>query len=294
MGLQFQWQADRDVKLKTFLKHQRISRSLLVRIKQYGGIWVNGEAVPVTYPVVAGDQITIELPSEGKQEEILPKEGTLEILYEDAHYLIVNKPAGVRTLPVRYHDDTSLASTIKYYYQTQGYEDQVIHPIMRLDGGTSGAVIFAKHQFAHSIMAKEMADKRLAKYYTAWTAQPVSEQAHGLIDLPIGRTEDSIIKRCVRDDGKAAQTEYWLQSETSDGYYQYRLQLHTGRTHQIRVHFSHEGAPLVGDDLYGSNDDVLSHQALHCCQLIFTHPFTQEKLTINAPYPEDLAQLLAE
>ncbi|MCI5775419.1 MAG: RluA family pseudouridine synthase [Aerococcus sp.] len=292
MGLQFQWQVDRSVKLKTFLQHQRLSRSLIVKLKRLGRIWVNDQSVPVTYPLDTGDTVTIELPDEGKQEEILPKAGPLAILYEDQHFLIVNKSAGVHTLPVRYHDDTSLASTIKYYYQTQQYDDQVIHPVSRLDGGTSGAVMFAKHQFAHAVMAQEMANHQLAKYYTAWTERPVAPQPHGVIDLPIGREEGSIIKRRVRDDGKSAQTEYWLKQQTNSGYYQYRVQLHTGRTHQIRVHFAHMGAPLVGDDLYGEGSDIISHQALHCRRLVFTHPFLDQQMTIEAPYPEAFVPLM--
>ena len=151
-------------------------------------------------------------------------------------------------------------------------------------------MMFAKHRVVHAWMDQALREKTIQKKYLALVHDNSTLEAHGFIDAPIGRHEGSIINRCVSEDGKPSLTEYW-KKETLVGAELVEILLHTGRTHQIRVHFSWIGAPLVGDDLYGGvKDELLDRQALHCHSLTFIHPMTKKELIIEAPLPKDMRQ----
>lgn len=148
--------------------------------------------------------------------------------------------------------------------------------------------MFAKHRVVHAWMDQALRDKTIEKKYLAIVHDTAALEDHGMIDAPIGRHEGSIINRCVSEDGKPSLTEYW-KKETLVGANLVEILLHTGRTHQIRVHFSWMGAPLVGDDLYGGvKDEILDRQALHCHSLTFIHPMTKKEITVVAPLPKDM------
>ena len=214
----------------------------------------------------------------------------LTFLYEDEYLLIINKPVGTASIPSKLHPDHSMANRVKGYYKRRGYADQITHVVTRLDRDTTGVMMFAKHRVVHAWMDQALREKTIQKKYLALVHDTSTLEEHGFIDAPIGRNEGSIINRCVSEDGKPSLTEYW-KKDTLDGAELVEILLHTGRTHQIRVHFSWLGAPLVGDDLYGGlKDELLDRQALHCHSLTFIHPMTKKELIIEAPLPKDMSQ----
>ncbi|AMC00062.1 RNA pseudouridine synthase [Aerococcus urinaehominis] len=291
LTVKFTWTATQNVLLKSFLQKQGVSRRLLAKLKYHGGqIKVNNHQCTVRYQLEPGDQVTIVLPKEGKQEIIEPISQPIDILYEDEHLIAVNKPAGYTSIPSQYNPQGSMANILKAYYQHRDYDDQMIHVITRLDRDTSGIMLFARHRFAHAMMDQILQKKEISRQYIAFNRKKLPE-VHGFIEAPITRKTGSIIERQVGPEGKYALTEYQFDQEAA-GINRYRVKLHTGRTHQIRVHFAYQGAPLLGDELYGGQPwQGLNRQALHCHQLSFIHPFTQHPLTIEAPLANDLSQL---
>lgn len=276
--------------VKYFLKEQGISKGLLAKIKFQGGaIFVNQEEQNVLFSLEQNDRVTIVIPNEGEHETMLLDETPIEIVYEDAHLLIVNKPAGVSSIPAQYHPNGTMANRVKAYYRQQQYPNQVIHVVTRLDRDTSGLMLFAKHGFAHAKMDVQLREKKVVKKYQALVAGNIAGlSAHGEINQPIARDLTSLLKRKVAPDGKPARTEYWLAQQNRH-WALVDIQLHTGRTHQIRVHFSAIGCPLLGDDMYGGNMDLgIDRQALHCCQLQFLHPFTQAPMAFDCPLAQDM------
>lgn len=273
--------------LKDFLKARGVSRRLLSQVKQEPGtILVNGQMEKVTKSLNPGDLVTFKLPKEPAHPLIKPVEKKLKIVFEDDYLLVVNKEPGVPTLSNPQNKDQTLANYLTYYYKTQHYDHQRIHPVTRLDKDTSGLIVFAKNGFIHHLMAQLSIDKG----YQALVFGHL-EKSQGIIDLPIGRKPGSIIERQVKSDGRPAQTKYRVL-ETRNNYSLVDINLLTGRTHQIRVHFSHLGHPLLGDDLYGGAMDWMKRQALHAKTLAFDHPITDERVDLQTSLPEDMAQLL--
>lgn len=293
MEFSYEYQKSTSQQVKYFLKEQGISKGLLAKIKFQGGkIFVNESIQNVLYELKAQDIVKIMIPDEGEHETLLLDETPIEIVYEDDHLLVVNKPAGISSIPAQYHPNQTMANRVKAYYKRQGYANQVVHVVTRLDRDTSGLMLFAKHGFAHAKLDVQLREKTLIKKYQALLSGEVGIlEEHGRIELPIGRDMTSIIKRMVSTEGRIADTEYWLEKRT-DELALVDIQLHTGRTHQIRVHFSAIGCPLVGDDMYGGIMDLpLLRQALHCYQLHFRHPFTEEWLDLTCELPQDMKEM---
>lgn len=277
--------------LKAFLKRRQISKRLLSKIKYRGGeLKVNNRPVRVREPLAAGDLVTLVLPKETGSENLSVSGQPIDIVYEDEHYLLLNKPFGVASVPSALYPDDTMASRVKGYIRRQNYYHQTVHIVSRLDRNTSGIMIFAKHALAHSYLDQLLQKQEVYKEYTAFTADRIKQNT-GMIDAPIARSTGSIIERSIDPNGKPSRTEYWL-TKLYDGASQVRVQLHTGRTHQIRVHFAHIGHPLLGDTLYGSSrPQLIDRQALHCSKIIFKHPFTEKQLSVKAPLPKDLKDL---
>lgn len=280
---------------KIFLKEQGISRGLLAKIKFQGGkIEVNESVENVLFKLSLGDRVKVTIPDELEHETLLVDDKPLEILFEDEHYLVVNKPAGVASIPSQYHPNGTMANRVKAYYKAQGYKNQVIHVVTRLDRDTTGLMLFAKHGFAHAMLDQELRQKKVVKIYQALVGGHVeSLSEHGKIDQPIGRDLSSILKRTIVETGQQAETEYWLLKRQADQAL-VNIQLHTGRTHQIRVHFESIGCSLLGDEMYGGNmDQGIERQALHCCQLNFVHPFSKEYMELRSPLADDMKKIAA-
>ncbi|MFZ2348292.1 MAG: RluA family pseudouridine synthase [Lactococcus chungangensis] len=282
--------------LKTLLKQHGISKNLLAKIKFDGGdLWVNGVKQNAIYSVSEGEVISIHIPAETATVTLKQQEMPLTIVYEDDHFLVLDKPAGVASVTGVNYPDSTMSNYVAGYLKAQDYENQKVHVVTRLDKDTSGLMLFAKHGYAHSLLDKMLQKKSVTKRYFALvhTSEKLEQSAE--IQLPIGRKEGSIIERAVVDvehpTAKFAHTSYEIV-RSQPHFTLVDIQLHTGRTHQIRVHFAHLGAPLLGDDLYGGKRDKMSRQALHCHFLSFKHPFTDEMIVLESSLPRDMRLLL--
>lgn len=274
--MKFSFTADRRAKVKTFLKSHDVSKALLAKVKFKGGnIWVNGVEQNAIYLLDVGDVVTIEIPDEESHETLTPIKHDLNIVYEDEHFLIINKPHGYASIPSILHSNT-IANFVKNYYVERDYPNKQVHIVTRLDKDTSGLMLFAKHGYAHARLDKQLQQKTIQKRYYALVSGQGQLPDEGEIIALIARPDDSIITRCVHPSGKYAHTSYKVVARYGDVAL-VDIQLHTGRTHQIRVHFSHIGFPLLGDDLYGGRMDCgIQRQALHCHSIRFLDPFTSE------------------
>lgn len=297
--MQFEWRYEHDasIPVKHFLKQQGVSRRLLTAIKFDGGqICVNGQERTVRHTLQHGDVVRIITPNEGTQDIIKGVDMPIDVLYEDDHYIAVNKPTGVASIPSFNHPMYSMANRIKGYYEKKGYANQVIHVITRLDRDTTGVMLLAKHRFAHAMVDEQLKERTVDKRYIAIAQKPNQLETQGFIEANIARLPDTIMIRTVGENGEGqyALTQYQLLQSLSEANV-YAIKLHTGRTHQIRVHFNYKEATLVGDDLYGAKEDaIMKRQALHCEQLTFYHAFTQQQVTIHAPLPEDMVRYIKE
>lgn len=279
-------------RLKEFLKDKGVSRRIIGRVKFHGGSFVvNDEEVRVRKELVRGDQVALKLPIEEPNPNLSETYKPFEIIFEDEHYLLLNKPADLISVPSAAHLGDTVASRVKAYYLEKDYRHKVVHVVTRLDRYTSGTMLIAKHTLAHSMMGTLLEKQTLEKHYEAIVHGHVAAE-HGFIDAPIARSPHSIIEREVGADGKPSVTEYKVLQYLDNDMTHVQLSLHTGRTHQIRVHMAHLGHPLVGDDLYGGSKELIDRQALHCRSNGFVHPFSGEYLKIEAPLPTDMQQLI--
>lgn len=206
------------------------------------------------------------------------------VFYEDEYLLIVNKPAGMLVHPTVKEDGSTLYNYVAHYYKQQGLLHN-IHPVSRLDRNTSGLVIFAKEPRIQFLLSQQEVIK---KYLGIVTGTLPADS--GIIEAPIARKEGSIIERCVSPNGKYARTDYKLISRR-EHLSLLELQLHTGRTHQIRVHMAHIGCPLYNDNLYGTPGPQSRH-ALHAYYLGLNHPATGIFLEISCALPNDLFKII--
>jgi 23S rRNA pseudouridine1911/1915/1917 synthase len=263
-----------NVQVKKFLEHIGCSRTLLRKVRVNNSIFVNGINVKNYDYVNKGDELIIKF-NEELNPEFEVNEMDLDILYEDEYLLIVNKPDGLASQPSRKHQNDNLISVVKNYYLKSNI-DSNIHLVNRLDYSTTGIVIIAKLGFVHF----EMTKIDILKKYLCVVEGEMDEK-EGSIRLPIKRMIAHDIRRCVAEDGQASVTHYKVLKE-EDNRSLLEVTLETGRTHQIRVHMSHLGHPLIGDSLYGQEGEFLM---LHCFQIKFIHPLTKELIDIiNYPF----------
>ena len=274
--------------------HFNFSRKSLTKVKNAKGIYLNGEPVYVTQRAYEGDMIQIYVLEE-TSEFIEPQSIPLDIVYEDQDIVVVNKPSGIVVHPTKSHPDGTLANGLLYYWQMKGQSFR-FRPVHRLDKDTSGLLVIAKNQYAHHKLALQLFDRSLKRIYRAIVHGYVNEEK-GIIDGPIIKDPDHATRRMVEirpdSEAKTAITFYRTVERFSDSSL-VELQLETGRTHQIRVHMSWIGHPLIGDELYGgkTGNGYLNRQALHAYQLNFYHPISNELLSFNAPLPEDMQSFL--
>ena len=220
-----------------------------------------------------------------------PEHLPLKIVYEDEAILVIDKRAGMATIPSIHHPSQTVATAVLAYYERRNIPFTV-HIVTRLDRETSGLVLVAKHRYSHSLLSMEQINGSIERGYDA-IVEGVLEQPDGVIDAPIGRKEGSIIERTVRADGKKAITHYETVQQTKT-HSLINVKPETGRTHQIRVHFSFIGHPLAGDDLYGGSRDIINRQALHCSTIRFLHPLTKKRMEFHASLPNDMTGLFSD
>ncbi len=259
------------ITVKEFVKTQGLSATLIKKVK-LGGIFLNGQTVTVRAEVKNGDEIKIVFPRV-ENESIVPMQIPLKIIYEDEYILAVDKPANMPTHPSRGNSLPTLANAVIGKYGT----DFVFRSINRLDRDTSGIVLIAKDPISANRLSTYMKQGRFHKSYTCTVCG--IPKSRGTIDAPIRREAEDTIKRIVAPDGKRALSEYEVIAKHGDRAV-CKVTLHTGRTHQIRVHMAHIGHPLVGDFLYGNRES--GTYDLRCTELSFPHPLTGEIIELRA------------
>ncbi|RXZ80098.1 RluA family pseudouridine synthase [Paenibacillaceae bacterium] len=283
-----------------------VSRKLMSRLKETEeGITLNGKRVYTSQHAQAGDLLVIRMERE-QSDDILPQPMALNIVYEDAHLLVIAKQAGIIVHPTHGHYTGTLANGVVHHWQERG-EKVRFRPVHRLDQETSGLVAIAKNPYVHQQLSEQMQRGEIEKRYCAFT-RGVPESADGTVNEPIDRDPAEPHVRIVTPDGYPSITHYETIRTYGDRQASLvRLQLETGRTHQIRVHMQYIGCPLLGDKMYGHRlgDDEgigaavraavvesgLDRQALHAEYLAFVHPYTKERVAFQAELPEDLARL---
>ncbi|MCD7723552.1 MAG: RluA family pseudouridine synthase [Clostridiales bacterium] len=267
--------------IKHFLYDFGVSSALLIKLKNTPGA-ITLENVPARAIdlLKAGDRLKISLPETGAKAA--PADISLDILYEDEDIAAVNKPPGMPVHESRNHRGDALSNAFAFHTKSNA----AFRAVYRLDKNTSGIVLLAKHALAAAKLAG-----RVKKDYYAIAAGKIT--AGGEICLPIKREAQSIIKRCVAPGGESAVTKYEVIS-CGDTSTFLKINLETGRTHQIRVHFSAIGHPLLGDDLYGASLQKIKRQALHCKDIYFNHPVTGQNMHISCPFPADFRAAAAE
>ncbi len=286
---------DANKKIYTFLKEHHFSRQVIVELKrQAESILVNGEWVHINHVLNEGDLLKVTLREVASSEGIVPNDIPVDIIYEDEDLLVVNKPSGMPIHPSLNHYEGTLANALVSRYDLPD-DNFVFRCINRLDKDTTGLTIVAKNMISGAILSNMMKTREIKREYLA-IVEGIPAPLTGTINAPIARIDDSLITRCVNfEKGEHAVTHYrTLSSHVYDNkdISLVSLILETGRTHQIRVHMSHIGHPLIGDYIYNPDSNIISRQALHAHRLTFTHPITGKVMDLTAPLPEDMTTIL--
>lgn len=260
------------------LKAMGISRRVIISLKRSGGLIRGGAVLRTIDTVHAGEEIILRLEDESGCVAANPRLSA-QVMYENEDVVVYNKPPFMPVHPSQRHHDDTLANLFAAQFPGLPFR-----PINRLDRNTSGLCVCAKNQLAAAALAGS-----LEKVYFAVTD---SAPPGDTINAPIGRLGTSVIERCVTPEGKPAVTHF--RKIAGERRSLLRITLETGRTHQIRVHMAYVGSPLCGDDMYGGDCSGISRQALHCGEVSFSHPISGEHITVTAPLPEDMAQLLTK
>lgn len=298
-------ESDSDQRIYDFLCHHGYSRHIRTWLKQHpGSVRLNGEEALFYFPLKNGDLLEISLEKEHPSENIVPVDLPIHIIYEDEDLMVIDKPADMPVHPSIGNYENTLANAAAWYFHRQDIPF-VFRCINRLDRDTTGLLILAKHMLSGAILSDQMKKRAIHRTYLAITEGKTDPA--GTIDSPIGRTDQSLILRQVdHENGDSACTHYlqkcWhpktFYPETlpvpQDGLSLVQLQLETGRTHQIRVHMTSIGHPLIGDTLYNPETALMNRQALHSYRLAFTHPVTGVSLEFTSPLPEDMAEFFPD
>jgi 23S rRNA pseudouridine1911/1915/1917 synthase len=281
-----------ELQIKELLRSNfKLSSRLNKKIKRESLILLNGVSVKTYLLPKAGDILSVSMPNE--TSNFIPEPIPIEIIYEDDNLMAINKQPGIVVHPTKGHPSHTIANGVMKYIldSNQSFKIRFIN---RLDMDTSGILVVAKNSHIQDDFTKQMSNNKIEKKYLA-VVKGVVEEDDGIINLPIGRPDIEKVERSVifDDTGVASITHYKVIERYKIGYTLVELLLKTGRTHQIRVHMSHIGHPVVGDHLYGgSNVLLIERQALHAHKLSFFQSITNKTLELEAPIPEDIAQLI--
>jgi len=282
-------------KVDTLLrKRLHLSGTVIKRIKWLeDGILVDGVRVNTGFVPRQGQVLSVRLSDPERRSGVVGAPGELDIVYEDEDIIVLNKAPGVSVHPGPGHYNDTLGNFLVDYYEKTGQTSD-FHPVHRLDRGTSGLLVSAKHPHAQERLKLQLHTPDFRRTYLA-VCEGVPEPPSGVIDAPLGPKPGSLVEQMVRPDGKSARTRYQVV-KTLGGRSLVRLELDTGRTHQIRVHMAYSGNPLTGDFLYSGREDktLIARPALHSWRLSFRHPIFDRKLNFTCPVPKDMEGLLHE
>ena len=271
-----------------------LTRSQATRLIESGEVAVNGRAVGKSYKLAGGEDIAVTLP-EPEPVEAVPQDIPLDVVYEDADVIVVNKPSGMVVHPAPGHPDGTLVNALLYHCAgTLSGIGGALRPgiVHRIDRDTSGLIIAAKNDAAHQYLSAQLADHTLARTYECIVVGALRED-RGTVDAPIARHPTGRKRMAVVAGGREAVT-HWEVIARYPGYTHVRCRLETGRTHQIRVHMAYIGHPILGDTVYGAKKEVpgLTGQCLHAVGLRFLHPRTHEVVELSCPLPEEFTRML--
>ena len=266
-----------NVKPLIFLSRKGVSDEIIKKVK-FGGIFVNGTVLKDANEMLfCGDKVKIVLPPDKPNPYIVPINAPLDVIYEDQYIIAVNKPKGMLTHSSKHNQTASLEQVVCGYFSPQPF---TFRGVNRLDKDTSGIVLIAKDAYTASLLGEQIKKGGIQKTYSALVVgKPPSE--HFIIETPIKRLSPNSMKRTCAQDGKPAKSECSLVQSLNDGKSIIDVRLHTGRTHQIRVHLSSVGLPLFADSLYGEKIEGQTY-SLHAKELKFTHPITKKEIVITA------------
>ncbi len=270
-----------------------LSRSSVQRLIKSGEVKVNGRLSKPSYSVQVGDEVVVRVPTE-VPPQVLPEDIPLDVVYEDDALLVVNKPAGLVVHPAPGHPSGTLVNAVLAHCpqiaQVGGADRAGI--VHRLDKDTSGLILVAKDEATRAALQRQFKRRQVGKVYLALVEDHVQPR-EGIIEVPIGRHKRNRKKMAVVRSGRRARTLY-RAIEFFDQHTLLEVRPHTGRTHQVRVHLSWLGYPIVGDAVYGRRRQRLlqGRHFLHAARLRCTHPATGEEVTFEAPLPPELAAVL--
>lgn len=271
-----------------------LTRSQATRLIESGEVAVNGRAVSKSYKLAGGEDVAVTLP-EPEPVEAVPQDIPLDVVYEDADVIVVNKPSGMVVHPAPGHPDGTLVNALLYHCAgTLSGVGGALRPgiVHRIDRDTSGLIIAAKNDAAHQYLSAQLADHTLARTYECIVVGKLRED-RGTVDAPIARHPTDRKRMAVVAGGREAVT-HWEVIARYPGYTHVRCRLETGRTHQIRVHMAYIGHPILGDTVYGAKKEVpgLTGQCLHAVGLRFLHPRTHEVMELSCPLPDEFTRML--
>ena len=271
-----------------------LTRSQAARLIESGEVAVNGKTAGKSYKLAGGEDIAVTLP-EPEPVEAVPQDIPLDVVYEDADVIVVNKPSGMVVHPAPGHPDGTLVNALLYHCAgTLSGIGGALRPgiVHRIDRDTSGLIIAAKNDAAHQYLSAQLADHTLARTYECIVVGALRED-RGTVDAPIARHPTDRKRMAVVAGGREAVT-HWEVIARYPGYTHVRCRLETGRTHQIRVHMAYIGHPILGDTVYGAKKEVpgLTGQCLHAVGLRFLHPRTHEVMELSCPLPEEFTRML--
>ena len=274
-----------------------ISRSMVQKLIEQKNIKVNGKETKHSYKLKLNDEIEIFVP-EAKEINLKAQDIPLNVIYEDNDIIVINKPKGMVVHPANGNPDETLVNAVmnKCKDSLSGIGGEIRPGIVhRLDKDTSGAIIVAKNDKAHIALSEQLKNHEVKKTYLALVRGIIKEN-EATINMPIARSKKDRKKMDVDKDGKEAITHFKVLGRYKNKYTLLQINLETGRTHQIRVHLSHIGYPIIGDEVYsnGKNEWNVSGQCLHAWKLEFIHPITGKKISLEAEIPEYLKNIIKE
>jgi 23S rRNA pseudouridine1911/1915/1917 synthase len=300
--------ADAGARLDAFLasRVRGVSRTALKRAIEDGDATVGGRAAKPSHKLKAGERVELELPAP-PELELTPEDIPLDIVYEDAEVVVVNKPAGMVVHPAAGVHSGTLANALAFHFRQLPEHGDAIRPgiVHRLDRGTSGLLVAAKTARAHESLSDQFRERTVFKSYVALVHGVVKEEK-GRIERPVARDPRNRTRMAVRSGGRAALS-LWRVRRRYERFTLLDVEIKTGRTHQIRVHLAWIKHPVVGDEVYGMGRDkavadpasraliaALGRQFLHAERLGFRHPTTGEWMSFNAPLPRELSGFITK